>query len=142
MKEFYLMLKLLILFFIFISDVLLLTKCTISIQIVLVICVLEIFPLGWWCNWSKRNLFFRWLLYCFRCPYGLCEFWWSSIERFMLRDQKFITRYVIFLGFEGVLGKVVDDVWVYHAVLLLFEDLGGVVVMLAWHLIAFHCAVS
>lgn len=49
----------------------------------------------------------------------------------MLRDQKFITRYVIFLGFEGVLGKVVDDIWVYHAVLLLFEDLGGVVVMLA-----------
>jgi hypothetical protein len=26
--------------------------------------------------------------------------------------------------------------------LLLPEDLGGVIVMFAWHLIAFHCAVS
>lgn len=60
----------------------------------------------------------------------------------MLRNQKFITRYVVLLGFEGVFGEIIDYIWVYHAVLLLPEDLGGVIVMFARHLIAFHCAVS
>ncbi len=48
----------------------------------------------------------------------------------MLGDQKFITRYVIFLGLKGMLGEIIDDIWVDHAILLLPEDLRSVVVML------------
>lgn len=142
MKEPYLMFQLLIFFFIFIGDVLFLTKSTLTVHIALNIRVLNIFPFGRWGNRSKSNLFFRWLLYCFRCSDCLCKFWWGSIERFMLWNQKFITWYVVLLGFEGMFGEIIDYIWVYHAVLLLPEDLGGVIVMFAWHLIAFHCAVS
>jgi hypothetical protein len=78
----------------------------------------------------------------------LCKFRWGSIEQ-LWRDglgQAFQHWWFLPPRFEWVLGEVIDDVVVGGVqtwILLLFKDLGGVVMVLTRHLIdAFVGAVS